>query len=86
MTPNGNHMMGGNNNPMAMLVNLAKSGGNPMAMIQQMAGNNPQMKAFMQMVNGKNPTQLRQIAENVAKERGMDINQVAQQLGINVPK
>ena len=39
----------------------------------------------MQMINGKTPQQLRQIAENVAKERGVTLEYVAQQLGI-VPR
>lgn len=53
-----------------------------MQMMQQMAGNTPQMRQFMQMVNGKSPRQLRQMAENVAKERGTSLQAVAQQMGI----
>ena len=70
------------NNPMTALISAARNGGNPLQMMQQMMGNNPQMRQFMQMVNGKNPQQLRQMAENVAKERGTSIQVVAQQLGI----
>lgn len=72
-------------NPLNMMVNAMRGGANPMALIQQMAGQNPQMRQFMQMVNGKSPAQLRQMAENVAKERGVSLNDVARQLGITIP-
>lgn len=73
------------NNPMAAMVSAMRSGGNPMALIQHMAGQNPQMRQFMQMINGKSPAQLRQMAENMAKERGVSLNDVARQLGITIP-
>ncbi len=73
------------NNPMAMMMQMMRGGGNPNAMLQQMANQNPQVRQFMQMINGKSPQQLRQIAENVAKERGTTLNDVARQLGITLP-
>lgn len=73
------------NNPLDQIMNAFRSGGNPMAIAQQMAAANPTMRQFMQMVNGKSPQQLRQMAENMAKERGVTINDVARQLGIAVP-
>lgn len=69
------------NNPVIALVNAAKNGRNPVQMIQQMAGQDPQMRQFMQMVNGKNPQQLRQMAENMARERGTNVEAVIKQLG-----
>lgn len=69
------------NNPVIALVNAAKNGGNPMQMIQQMAGQDPQMRQFMQMVNGKNLQQLRRMAENMARERGTNVEAVIKQLG-----
>ena len=72
------------NNPMIALLNSARNGGNPMQMMQKMAGNDPRMRQFMQMVNGRNPQQLRQMAENVAKERGTTLQAVAQQMGIPI--
>ena len=70
---------------MAML-QMARNGGNPMQMLQQMAGQNPQAAQAMRLIQGKNPQQLRQIAENMAKERGVDLNQIAHQMGITLPK
>lgn len=57
-----------------------------MQMLQQMAGQNPQAAQAMRLIQGKNPQQLRQIAENMAKERGVDLNQMAHQMGITLPK
>lgn len=73
------------NNPLMAMLNAMRSGGNPMALIQQMAMQNPEMRQFMQMVQGKSTAQLKQMAENMAKERGVSINDVARQLGITIP-
>ena len=74
------------NNMMFQILNMAKNGGNPMALMQQMAGQNPMAAQAMRMINGKNQQQLRQIASNMARERGMGLEQVAQNLGLNLPK
>lgn len=71
---------------MFQILNMAKNGGNPMALMQQMAGQNPMAAQAMRMINGKNQQQLRQIASNMARERGMSLEQVAQNLGLNLPK
>lgn len=73
------------NSPLMAVVASMRSGSNPMALVQQMAMQNPEMRQFMQMVNGKSPAQLRQMAENMAKERGTSVEEVAQQLGIAIP-
>ena len=69
------------NNPIAMLLNIARSGGNPMAAMQQMANNNPQMRQAMQMMQGKSPAELQQMAQNIARERGIDLNDFIRNLG-----
>lgn len=76
----------GGNNPMAMMMQMMQGGGNPMQLIQQMAGQNPQMANMMKLVEGKTPQQLRQTAENLAKQRGTSIEEIAKQLGMNMPK
>ncbi|MFR5024750.1 MAG: hypothetical protein ACLTC3_00405 [Evtepia gabavorous] len=50
-----------------------------------MAGQNPQVAQALKMIQGKNPQQLKTMAENMAKERGVSINDIARQLGINNP-
>lgn len=74
-----------NGNPILMALQMAQGGRNPMGMLQQMMGGNPQMARAMQMLQGKSPAQLRQMAENMAKERGMSLDMLAQQMGLRLP-
>ena len=62
------------NNPIFNLISLARTGGNPMMLIQQMAGRDPRAQQALKMVQGKTPDQLRQMAENMAKERGTTVD------------
>lgn len=74
-----------NMNPFQMAMQMLQMGRNPMAMFQQMANNNPRMNQGLQMVRGKNASQLRQMAENMARERGTNLEAVAQSMGIRLP-
>ncbi len=51
-----------------------------MMVLQQMMGNNQQFGFFQKMVGGKNPQQLEQIARNMAKERGFDLEGFMKQM------
>lgn len=73
------------NNPLMQIMAAARSGGNPAAIMQQLARSDPRMAQAMQMMQGKNPQQIQQMAINVAKERGINIDDVARSLGINHP-
>ena len=77
-----NPMMG---SPIALLLNAMQMGRNPTAMLNQMAASNPQIKQVLQMAQGKSPDQLRQMAINMARERGVSLDDVARQLGITLP-
>lgn len=63
---------------------------NPMNFLQQQMmekfkNQNPQkFNQIQQMVNGKNEQQLKEMAQNIAKERGIDLNQFASQFGIKM--
>lgn len=70
------------NNPVMMLVNIMRNGGNPMLAMSQMAGQNPQIAQAMQLMQGKSPQQLQMMAQNMARERGVDLNQMIRQFGI----
>lgn len=63
------------------LLMTARQGGDPLPMIQQMAAQDPRMGAAMQLISGKNAQQLQQTAMNIAKERGIDLNAYAAQMG-----
>ena len=73
------------NNPMLQVVAAMRGGGDPMALLNQMAQGNPQMQQAMQMISGKNQPQLQEMAKNLAKERGINIEDVARSLGISFP-
>lgn len=71
-------------NPMNIIMNQFMNGMSPMAILNRMAG--PQVNQAKQIISGKNQDQLRQIAMNMAAQRGVDLNNLAQQMGINLPK
>ena len=68
------------NNPMMQVLQLMRNGGNPMMMLNQMTGNNPMVSTLMKSMQGKSPDALRQMAMNIAKERGIDLDQLNTQL------
>ncbi len=70
-------------NPMQLL-GMMRSG-NPAVVMMQAAKQNPVLAQAMQMVNGKTPAEMRELAQNLAHQHGIDINQVAHQLGIKLP-
>lgn len=70
------------NNPAFALLNAMRSGGNPMQMMQQMSNRDPRIAQAMQMMQGKSQQQLQQMAQNMAKERGINLNEMMRQMGI----
>ena len=65
-------------NPM-MIIQAMQRGGNPMALMQQLMGQNPQIAQVMQKKKKKSPEQLKQMATNMAKERGTTPEQILNQ-------
>lgn len=63
-------------NPMEMLQNS----NNTMAGMQKLAGQNPQLQQVMGMIEGKTPQQMQQMAENLAKERGVNLQEFMKQI------
>ena len=45
-----------------------------------------QAQQAKQIIGGKNENQLRDIAMNMARQRGVDLNALAQQMGVQIPK
>lgn len=72
-------------NPMLQMVGMLRNGKDPRQFLMQMAQNNPQVRQVMQMMQGKSPAELRQMADNIAAERGTTVEDVARQLGIMIP-
>lgn len=71
------------NNPM---IQAAMSGASAMQFLQQMAGQNPMVSQATSLIQGKNTEQLQQIAENMARQRGTTIEEIARQYGLPMNK
>ena len=71
-------------NPMQMIMQQAMRGMSPAAIVDRIGG--PQARQAREIISGKNQEQLRQIAQNMAAQRGVDLNALAQQLGVTLPK
>lgn len=70
------------NNIVSLLLNGVRNGNNPVQMLSNMTQNNPAVGNLMQIVQGKNPQQLEQVARNMYREAGIDIESVARQMGL----
>lgn len=68
------------NNPMMMIMNAARMGQDPMQAIQALAGSNPMMAQGLRMIQGKSPEQLKQMAQNMAQQRGLNAEDMARQI------
>lgn len=72
-------------NPMQIL-QAVQNGANPNQIISNLIQQNPAFRQAMQAVNGKTPDQIRDMAYQIAQQRGVDLAQFAQQMGIPLPK
>lgn len=70
------------NEILMMLIQVLRAGGNPMQAVASMAKGNPVMQQGANMIAGKSPEQVEQMARNMANQRGVDIDQMLQQLGL----
>lgn len=70
------------NDPLMMLL----SASDPMAALNMMVQNNPQYRSILPFIQGKTPNQLRMTAENVAREKGIDLNQLMNQIARMIPR
>jgi len=68
------------------MIQAAMSGASAMQFLQQMAGQNPMVSQAMSLIQGKNTEQLQQIAENMARQRGTTIEEIARQYGLPMNK
>jgi hypothetical protein len=57
---------------------LLNQSNNPLELIQNMAGQNPLMGRALQMGKGKSVDELKVIAQNLARQRGMNEKQLGQ--------
>ena len=59
---------------------------NPMSLLQQLSNQNPQLKRVIEVMNGKSPKELEEYVRNVAQTQGVDLNQLAQKMGLQLPQ
>lgn len=71
-------------NPM-QVIQMLQRGGNPNQLASQLIQQHPAFRQAAQFMNGKTPQQIQQEVQRMARQRGMDLNQLAQQLGIRLP-
>ena len=67
---------------LGMIMQGMRGGMNPIGMLQSMARQNPAIAPVLSIVQGKDTAQLEQTARNMARERGVDIDTLARQLGL----
>lgn len=72
-------------NPM-QLIQMIQGGGNPMQMLTQASKQNPVIGQVLRMTNGKTPGEMRNMAYEMARQKGVDLNQMAQSMGLKLPK
>ena len=72
--------------PFDTILRRLQGGMTPDAVLGQMARTDPRAAQALGMLRGKNADQLRQMAQNMARERGTSVEQIAQSLGIKLPK
>ena len=70
---------GFSNNAFIRMFKMLKSAQNPQAMLQSMVQQNPQMQSVMQLVN-QNGGDAKTAFYNLAKQRGVDPEEVLKQL------
>lgn len=68
------------------IMQAVQNGANPNQITQRLIQENPAVQQAAQMMNGKTPEQIRNMAYSIAQQRGVDLNRLAQQMGIKIPK
>lgn len=73
-------------NNVQQIFQALQGGANPNVIAMQLAQKNPVFRNALNMANGRTPEQIIGMAQQMARQRGVDLNQVAQQLGMQLPK
>lgn len=73
-----------NNTPVGKMIQAVQGGMNPMNFLQNISNTTPQAQQVLSIMQGKTPEQLRETVENMAKQRGTNIQSIAQSLGLPI--
>ena len=76
------------NNPLNPMqaIQMLQRGINPNQIAAQLIQSDPAVRQAAQFMNGKTPAQIRDAAMQMAQQGGVDLNQLARQMGIQLPK
>ena len=65
-----------------MLMQMMRTrSGNPAPLLEQLARQNPAMRQAMDITRGKTPQEVRQIADNMARQRGTTVEEILRRMG-----
>lgn len=83
----GNPLLGGpmamlQNSPIGKLISMMQAGQNPQALVQQLMNQNPDFANVVNSFNGKDQNQVNDMIANAAKQKGVDLKQLATQIGM----
>lgn len=73
------------NNAM-QLAQMLRQGGNRQQIIAQYAQKSPTFQGTMQRINGRTPQQILEMAQQMADQSGVNLQQLAQRLGVRLPQ
>lgn len=68
------------------LFNMLQNSRNPFGLLQHLSQNNPKLQRVIEIMNGKSPKELEQFVRNTAQTQGVDINELAQKMGLRLPQ
>lgn len=68
------------------MIRMIRSNGNPMMTLNQLSKQNPMVGQVLRMANGKTPEEMKGIVQRMAQERGIDLNEMAQSMGLKLPR
>lgn len=71
---------------MRQIMQAVQNGTNPNQIAQRLIQQNPAVRQAAQMMNGKTPAQIREMAYGMARQNGIDLNNMARQLGVKLPE
>ena len=68
------------------ILQMAQRGVNPDRLAQQLIKQNPAIKHAAELMSGKSDDQIKQMVYSRAQQMGVDLNEMARQMGIKLPK
>ena len=68
------------------ILQMAQNGVDPNRLAQQLIKQNPAVKRAAELINGKSDDQIKEMVYSRAQQMGVDLNEMARQMGVKLPK